>query len=382
MTLLPGDPPTASVEPDGASVPITQEDLRRALDGDGVDALYQPIVDTARGVVVGYEALARFPGFAEKNPETWFRAARRYGEGAALEAVALRRALGNRASLPMNSFLTVNVSPDLLLTDAVQGVWRDEGDLSGLVIELTEQTPIDSYVHLEPALNTLKSAGALIAVDDAGAGYAGLHHLLAIRPSMIKLDRGLVEGVDQDESKRALIEMLGTFAGRIDAWILAEGVERVEELDALAGLNVPLVQGYLLGRPAPAWAGLDLDVAHRLAARHRTVHPARVRDLLEQIPVTWSLADAANSFSLDLNLHTVVLVDEWSRPVSIIDPDGAGLGVSTPGLRINIDTPIREALGRAITRPRQDRLQPLLVIDNAGRYVGIARLERMIATLL
>jgi hypothetical protein len=85
------------------------------------------------------------------------------------------------------------------------------------VVELTEQTPIDSYVELEPDLNQLRAAGALIAIDDAGAGYAGLRHLLALRPSLIKIDRELIQDVDRDEAKRALISMLGTFASRVDA---------------------------------------------------------------------------------------------------------------------------------------------------------------------
>ncbi len=96
-------------------------------------------------------------------------------------------------------------------------MWRHEGNLGGLIVELTEQTPIDSYLDLEPDLNQLRAAGALIAVDDAGAGYAGLRHLLQLRPSMIKIDRELIQDVDRDEAKRALIEMLGIFASRVDA---------------------------------------------------------------------------------------------------------------------------------------------------------------------
>jgi hypothetical protein len=88
-----------------------------------LSAAYQPIVDTARGTVVGYEALARFPGFAEKNPETWFAAARRRGKAEELEAAALRTALAARATLPPNCFLTLNVSPELLPTESIRSVW-------------------------------------------------------------------------------------------------------------------------------------------------------------------------------------------------------------------------------------------------------------------
>ena len=374
--------PAADGSPPGASTaPAWEELLAAACRGEGLSAAYQPIVDTVRGTVVGYEALARFPGFAEKNPEVWFAAARSHGKSAELESAALRTALKDRATLPPNCFLTLNISPELLSTESVRSVWRNEGSLGGLVIELTEQTPIDSYVELEPDLNQLRAAGALIAVDDAGAGYAGLRHLLALRPSLIKIDRELIQDVDRDEAKRALVSMLGTFASRVDAWILAEGVERVEELDALVSLGVPLVQGYCLARPAPPWAQLDVDLAHRLASQRPVVHKTVVRDVLEPASTVHSVAAAAEAFAANPVLQSMVLLGDHLRPISVLDADMASLGMVSPGMRVNLDTPISEALERSMTRVRASRFEPLLVTDNAGRFAGIARMERMITAL-
>jgi EAL domain-containing protein (putative c-di-GMP-specific phosphodiesterase class I) len=378
--LIPAaDGPPASV----GSSPGTSWDelLAAACRGEGLSSAYQPIVDTARGAVVGYEALARFPGFAEKNPEVWFAAARSHGRSAELEAAALRTALAARATLPPNCFLTVNVSPELLPTENIRSVWRDEGNLAGLVVELTEQTPIESYVALEPDLNQLRAAGALIAIDDAGSGYAGLRHLLALRPSLIKIDRELIQDVDRDEAKRALISMLGAFASRVDAWILAEGVERVEELDALVSLGVPLVQGYCLARPAPPWATMDLDLAHRLASNRPVLHKTVIRDVLETAPTATTAALAAEAFAGNPALQSIVLLGDQLRPVSVLDADTAGFGLVSPGMRVNIDTPLSDALARSMTRTKASRFEPLLVTDNAGRYVGVARLERMIMAL-
>lgn len=373
-----GRPPSTA----GAlAIPAWKELLAVACRGEGLTADYQPIVDTSRGTVVGYEALARFPGFAEKNPEAWFSAARDHGRSAELEAAALRIALASRSTLPPNSFLTLNVSPDLLATEEIRSVWRDEGNLGGLVIELTEQTPIDSYLGLEPDLNQLRAAGALIAVDDAGAGYAGLRHLLSLRPSLIKIDRELVQDVDRDEAKRALIEMLGTFAGRVDAWILAEGVERVEELDALVSLGVPLVQGYYLARPSAPWASIDLDLAHRLASRPPVTQKAVIRDVLESATTATTAAHAAAAFAENPALESVVLIGDHFRPVSVLNPVAAGLGIVSPGMRVNLNTPLGEALARSMTRAPTSRFEPLLVTDNAGRYAGVARMERMITAL-
>ncbi len=355
--------------------------LDSACRGEGLAAAYQPIVDTARGAVVGYEALARFPGYAEKNPEVWFAAARDHGKAAELEAAALRTALKARAALPANCFLTLNVSPELLTSECIRSIWRGQGKLGGLIVELTEQTPIESYVELEPDLNQLRAAGALIAVDDAGAGYAGLRHLLALRPAMIKIDRALIQDVDRDEAKRALIGMLGAFASRVDAWILAEGVERAEELDALVSLGVPLVQGYYLARPAPPWAGIDLDLAHRLASTRPVAHKTVIRDIVEPATTAPSVTHAAGAFADNPALEAVVLLGEHLRPVAVLDAGASALGVVSPGMRVNLDTPLSQALARSMTRPKNQRFDTLLVTDNAGRFAGVARMERMIIAL-
>ncbi|MBG6224444.1 EAL domain-containing protein (putative c-di-GMP-specific phosphodiesterase class I) [Arthrobacter sp. CAN_A2] len=355
-------------------------DLAAACLGEGITSAYQPIIDTARGTVVGYEALVRFPGYSEKNPEVWFARARREGCAAELEAAALRSAFAHRGTLPANCFLTVNLSPALLASPLVRHVWAEQGGLGGVVVELTEQTPIDSYLQLEPHLDALRAAGAMIAVDDAGSGYAGLQHLLALRPAIIKMDRELVRDIDTDEAKRALMEMIGLFASRVDAWILAEGIERVEELDTLAALGVPLVQGYLLGRPAPPWQALDLDLALRLSTRARDGAASTIRGVVEPAATALSPLAAAALFAANPNLTDVVLLD-GRRPQAVLTEEAALLGIVTTGLVVNVDTPVEEALARSITREASSRFAPLLVTDNAGRFVGIARMERLIGKL-
>jgi EAL domain-containing protein (putative c-di-GMP-specific phosphodiesterase class I) len=240
--------------------------LQAACAGAGVRTVFQPIAAVGAADPAGYEALTRFGG-GGASPLPWFGAARRHGCVAELEAAALRTALSARASLPSGCFLTVNVSPDLLRSPVIRAVWREQGDLTGVVVELTEQAPIESYRALEPDLDALRAAGALLAVDDAGAGYAGLRHVLALRPAIVKLDASLVTGLDRDPAKRALIDMVATFASRIEASVLAEGVERARELHALVALGVPLVQGNFLGEPSSSWTGLSAHAAAMLCSR-------------------------------------------------------------------------------------------------------------------
>lgn len=355
--------------------------LRAAAAGHGLHAVYQPIIDVARGVGVGYEALTRFVGYPVRSPEPWFAAAHEHGLSAELQAAALRAAFAHRASLPANCFLTVNIGPEVLDAGVVRAVWREQGDLRGVIVELTEHVVIDDWRALEPDLNRLRSAGALLAVDDAGSGYAGLTRLLALRPAMIKLDRALIVDIDHDEAKRALVEMVGTFAGRIDAWLLAEGIERSGELTTLADLGVPLAQGYFLGRPAAPWAAVEFEAARTLGTRARINAGAgsgagdTLRRHLDHPPVVTDAAMAAAAFD-DAAVDLVVLCDDQQRPIATLDDRSAPVPVVTPGMRINVDSPVAEAALRAITRT--DWAQPLLCTDNAGRYVGVVRIPRLI----
>lgn len=354
--------------------------LADACRGIGVRSVFQPIADVARGIVAGYEALARFDS-GPVNPERWFAAARNHGVEADLDAAALRSALRSRADLPRNTFLTVNVAPASLCSPSVRAVWAGEASLSGLVVEITEQNAIESYAALEPDLDRLRAAGALIAVDDAGAGYAGLHHLLMLRPAIIKLDRTLVTDLDLDETKRALVEMLGTFASRVDAWVLAEGIERPGELEALAALGVPLAQGYYLARPGPAWASLDAPAADQLVtrtARPPTTHT--LRSILDAAPCVRGLDEIGRVLEQDTR-GVIALVDADDRPIAVVTPDTWTVGLVEPGIRLNVNTPLAEAGLRAMTRSPSTRFSPLLCIDGAGRYLGVVHIERLVHAL-
>lgn len=310
--------------------------------------------------------------------EDLFAQARAAGRSAEIEAVCLRAALADRIALPPNCFLTVNISPTVLSDARIRAIWADNPDLRGVIVELTEQSRIDSYTALEPDLNTIRGTGALLAVDDAGSGYAGLTRILGLKPALIKLDRELIRDIDSDEAKRALVEMIGTFAGRIDSWLLAEGIETAAEYDTIAALGVPLAQGYHLGKPGPAWPVLDASIAPRPdAAPTRTV-----REHVEPAPAVRSVDHAAQILTDNPGVRTVILLDDEGRPVSALDSENALLGVTVEALRVNLDTPIRDALLRAITRDRGHRYDPLILTDNAGRYAGIARIERLITSIL
>ena len=213
--------------------------------------VFQPIVSLAKGVVVGYEALTRFQDSSGRTPEEWFTLARLCGLGIELQALAASRALAVPGR-PAGTYLSLNLDPSAPRFGAqFENVLP--ADMHGIVIEITEQELISDHARLATELSLLRDRGARIALDDTGAGYAGLRHVTLMRPDVIKLDRTLVEGLHEDVGKLALLESFATFAHRTGTQICAEGIEVEEELDALVRLGVDLGQGYLLCRPGPPW---------------------------------------------------------------------------------------------------------------------------------
>ena len=243
---------------DPAHVRSTSLQQRRAeilalLDGeDTMRPVFQPLVDLETADVAGYEALTRFPG-TDQGPEHWFEQARRCGLGGPLEARAIALALA-APDRPEGAFLTVNVSPSGLLSEDVARALPE--DLDGVVVELTENETADAP-GLAGLLEDLRARGALIAVDDAGAGHAGLQQLMSVRPDIVKLDRGLVDGVAADPVRAALIECFVAFARRTGTDVCAEGIEAASDLAALSALGVRYGQGYVLAGPTAGWCGVD-----------------------------------------------------------------------------------------------------------------------------
>ncbi len=215
----------------------------------GPSMVYQPVVELGSGAQVGVEALARFPQ-GTPGPARWFADAASVGTGSELELGCVRAALGALESFP-GRFVSLNVSASTVIGPALARA-LEGADLRRVVLEITEHEEVDDYAGLRGALRPLREAGVRVAVDDAGAGFASLRHVLALAPDLVKLDLALVAGIDADRARQALAAAMVTFTGSIGAAVIAEGVETDAELDCLRGLGVPLGQGYHLGMPSSA----------------------------------------------------------------------------------------------------------------------------------
>jgi EAL domain-containing protein (putative c-di-GMP-specific phosphodiesterase class I) len=223
--------------------------IRSILAAEQIRMVFQPILRLEDGLLVAYEALARFDDPAFPTPAHAFAAAARAGIGAELELLAVQRALALLPELPEDIWLAVNLSAEALVVPAVQEALLAAAVGNWLGIEITEHTEVQDYTALTEATERLRTAGIHIAVDDAGAGYASFRHILKLRPSVIKLDLEIVRDIDSDPARQALTRSLVTFAAEADALLVAEGIETEAELTALRGLGVGYGQGFLLARP-------------------------------------------------------------------------------------------------------------------------------------
>jgi EAL domain-containing protein (putative c-di-GMP-specific phosphodiesterase class I) len=220
--------------------------IGRLMRQQAVAMVFQPIVELSTGRPVGFEALARFRRRAA--PGRWFAEAARVGLGTALELLAIRLALEDFTHVPSDSFLAVNLSPPSLASPGLAAI-LEKVDGHRVVFELTEHAGVESYGALDRVLKPFRNRGVRLAIDDVGAGFASLKHVISLSPDMLKLDISLTTRIDTDRVRRALVASLVIFADQVGTTLTAEGIATGRELDVLMDLGVRFGQGYFLGRP-------------------------------------------------------------------------------------------------------------------------------------
>jgi EAL domain-containing protein (putative c-di-GMP-specific phosphodiesterase class I) len=225
--------------------------LTPVIAAGGPDVVLQPVVDLATGERVGAEALSRFPAEWGRAPDTCFAEAHSLGLGHRLELLALARAAGHLARV--DGYVAMNVSPATLLQPACVAL-LDGLPLHRVLLELSEHDAVEDYAALTAVLAPLRSRGLRLAIDDVGAGFSSLRHIVVTAPDVIKLDRSIVSGVDADPVLSTLVRSLVEFAHGCGVEVVAEGVETAAEAAMLRALEVDFGQGWHFGRPAPVEA--------------------------------------------------------------------------------------------------------------------------------
>ncbi|SDU29438.1 EAL domain, c-di-GMP-specific phosphodiesterase class I (or its enzymatically inactive variant) [Geopseudomonas guangdongensis] len=237
---------------------ITEQlgNLDRIIAQDQLSTLFQPIFSLASRRIHGFEALSRGPSNSPlHSPLALFALARRAGRLSELEVACRGKACQAFGRLQLPGTLYLNASPESLLEPGhesgrtLQILQACGIEPSRVVIELTEQTPIEDFGLLDRALRHYRTMGFSIALDDLGAGYSSLRLWSELRPDIVKIDRHFIDGIHLDPLKREFVGSILRMARAASARVIAEGVELLGELQTLQGMGVDLVQGYLLGRP-------------------------------------------------------------------------------------------------------------------------------------
>lgn len=233
-------------------------EISAVLKGFQPSIVYQPIFDARSLAIGGWEALSRFTSDNPRTPDLWFQDAAEAGLGIELECRAIELALLGLSRLPENIYVSVNCSPQLIFSGRLAPLLHGYS-ARRVVLEITEHAVICDYERVQAALVHLRRAGVRLAIDDAGAGFASMRHIVKLAPDMIKLDMSLTRGIDRDPALRAMASALIAFARETDSTVIAEGVETAGELEALRALGVHRIQGFLLGHP------MELHDAQRLS---------------------------------------------------------------------------------------------------------------------
>ena len=275
------------VTPSGSSV---TELISQLVAGLPIHAVYQPIVDLNDGHAVGYEALARPEGYgASDSVETLFEVAHRSGHIRDLDWLCRRAALGQASSLPAGILLFMNVSVAALL-DPLHDVdqllllleWTGRTP-HRLVLEIGEHESVDDLDRLRLVLSSYRAAGIRFAIDDLGEGFATTDLLETAQPEFVKLARSLTMNAAR-RSSRVAIQTALTFARVHDSIVIAEGVENELVSDQIRSLNIPLGQGFGLGRPTVASDLVDAAAAWTARDTLRPLRPRHGQARRREIP--------------------------------------------------------------------------------------------------
>lgn len=233
-------------------------ELQEILLNDGIRTFFQPIVRMEDRTVLGYEALTRGPEGTElQSPLHLFDIAAEADLVFELDRLCRRRALVNSQGMPNDAMIFINVLPSSMYDPDFQSAGfvehLEELGLSPkrVVFELTEKYAIENYTLFGEAVQNFKEMGFSIAVDDIGAGHSGLEKIAHLHPRYLKFDIALVRDIDTSYVRREMVKALKILADKMESTIIAEGIERQEELETFLELGIDYGQGYLLGRPGP-----------------------------------------------------------------------------------------------------------------------------------
>jgi EAL domain-containing protein (putative c-di-GMP-specific phosphodiesterase class I)/GGDEF domain-containing protein len=240
--------------------------LEQIIAAGDVRTLVHPIFRLSDLGIIGYEALSRGPEGGEfERPDKLFKVAYDADLVVKLERLCRKRAFETAEKLPEGRLLFINIEPDAVADPELRDIMfttllaRSSVKPEDVVFEITERSAITDFASFRATLEYLRTLGFRVAVDDGGAGYGSLQCLAEVHPEWLKIDISLIRDIDTDDVRRSLVTSMVTFAERMGVKLVAEGIERPEQLRTLRKLGVEYGQGFLFCQPVEPYPE-DSDV--------------------------------------------------------------------------------------------------------------------------
>ncbi|RTE85840.1 MULTISPECIES: GGDEF domain-containing protein [Gammaproteobacteria] len=366
--------------------------LKKLLSSQELHSVYQPIVDTYRSSIIGYESLIRGPvNHALASPLALFRAAEQENIKPQLENYCIGSAIENYNSDSFNGFLFINIDPNFLTERETVHFLLEQQALisSNIVLELSEQYPIEDIAALKRHVHALRTEGFRFAIDDLGAGHSSMKLWAEIRPEYVKIDRYFISDIHNNPYKKEFVQHIVTLAKNLHATVIAEGIECMEELRQLQRLGIFAMQGYFIGMPSPLHLP-EGQIKHLLSNEDNILRDDSLEPLVEDTTVVDSerkVADLLDYFRQNKRLVAIPVVDHgvikgivrrgqfmelMSTPYGRALYAGKPIAsvIQTNFLVIDVHSPIEQA--SALLTEHEDTLeQMVLLIVRQDEYAGI-----------
>jgi EAL domain-containing protein (putative c-di-GMP-specific phosphodiesterase class I)/GGDEF domain-containing protein len=369
--------------------------------------MFQPIVSMRENKIYGYEALIRGPSDSPlHSPINLFDAASRHGRLAELDLLCREVAIKQFGLFELDAKLFINTIPEVLLQQDYQhGLTLDFIKKAGLspdkvVIELTEQYPIDDYELMRKATEHYREMGFSIAIDDLGAGYSGLRTWSEIKPEFVKLDRHFMQNIHEDKTKRQFVQSIVDIAKGINCRIVGEGIEVRGEYRTVNEMNIEFIQGYYFGRPAiqpQRSIAEELFLKRKTMARFRSSAPRAntlVSSLLTSLTPVMTHDDVnevGERFQLAADLIALPVINNDNSVAGMVWRDelmtlyasryGRDLHGRKPiHLFMDVDPTVADvalplkSLSQRITSQYRSLQQGMFILTDNNQYSGVASL--------
>lgn len=387
-------------------------DLSDILQGERIRTVFQPIISLKSAEVYGYEALSRITGASVfGGPAELFQAARQYGLICDLERLCRSKALRRAHELSIDKMISLNICPSVLSAPQHQrGVTAAlikelfPGPVK-VILEITEYASVEDDKLFQETVRYYREQGFMIAIDDLGSGFASLKMLTQIEPHIVKTARFLIAGIHRSTQKRLLVEALVAFCHKINARVVAEGIETQEDLDVVIGMNIDFGQGYYLAKPAQDLQNCSEEARERILKPNIAGYVMKregnfigsIVDTAPSLKPEKTISSALNAFKNDQHLTSLPVVNDKGIPVGIVHKTklfyrlGQQFGfalysrklvedIMEEPLVFESDHSPEEVSLKCLERGKAEVYDALVVVKN-GIYMGIVPIYKLLAKI-